>query len=656
MNKHIFFIFILCFLIQANTQSQEAEIDSLLQQLELIQDNERANIYNQLSDLYAYEDVQISIDYAKQALTMAEKLENIEEKSTALRNIGSGYRILGDMEKAIDYHRKAFDIIIEMNKPAILASIYSDLAIDYAELGDYNKSTEHFLMSLSTYEAILAEKEDRNIRFNYALCLNNVGINFDLLGLHDKALEYYQKSMKISQEIGDDELWADGLNNIGLVYELKGEYDKALEYLKQALVIYENLGYKRTIGIATANIGMIYSSLEEYEQSLTYHKRTLDIFKQIEDKSSEALATVNIASTYMDMNKPRTAYPYIIRAIDMATEINAKATLKLGYAILSKYYAVTNNYKEAYDVQKKLNVLKDSLYKLELTDNIAEMQTKYETEKKEKEIQILTQNTEIQNLKLKRQRTQMWLLAGIVLFLFVVAIFIFSSYRLRQQNYHTALEKKNLETEQRMLRSQMNPHFIFNSMNSIQSYISGNDNFTAMTYLSKFAQLMRGILENSRQVVITLQDEINTLNLYVELEQLRFKNKFKFKLYVDPALYPETTYIPPMLVQPFAENAIKHGLKNIDDNGLLNIGFSKKDGLIECVIEDNGIGREQANAINKNRNKDHQSLGMQVTRERLAALSTEKRTNSSFEITDLKNKKGESEGTRVIIKMPFENE
>jgi tetratricopeptide (TPR) repeat protein len=530
------------------------------------------------------------------------------------------------------------------------------LGIDYAEMGDYDKSTEYFLKSLSTYEAILEEKEDPAMRLNYALCLNNVGINYDLLGQHDKALKSYQESMKISKEIGDDELTADGLNNIGLIYDLKGEYEIALDYLKQALAIYEKLGYLRTIAIATANIGMIYSSLKDFEQSLTYHQRTLEIFEQIEDKGSEALATVNIASTYMDMNQPQSALPYVNRAIKMATELNAKTTLKLGYGVLAKYYAATNNFKDAYDIQKKLIKLKDSLYKSELTENIAEMQTKYETEKKEREIQILTQNSEIQDLKLKKQTTQMWLMAGGVLFLFVITFFIFSSYRLRQQNYRTALEKKNLETEQRMLRSQMNPHFIFNSMNSIQSYISGNDNFTAMTYLSKFAQLMRGILENSRQVMISLQDEINTLNLYVELEQLRFKSKFIFTLHIEPDLYPETTFIPPMLVQPFAENAIKHGLKNIDGNGLLQIAFSRKDSLIQCTIEDNGIGREMAGILNENKSKNHQSLGMQVTKERIDAFKKDKSTKSMLEIVDLKNEDGKALGTKVLVMFPFEEE
>jgi sensor histidine kinase YesM len=202
----------------------------------------------------------------------------------------------------------------------------------------------------------------------------------------------------------------------------------------------------------------------------------------------------------------------------------------------------------------------------------------------------------------------------------------------------------------------MNPHFIFNSMNSIQSYISGNDNFTAMTYLSKFAQLMRGILDHSRKSMISLEEETTVLNLYIELERLRFKHKFDYKLNIDPILNPETTYIPPMLVQPFVENAIKHGLKRLDSGGLLKIDFTKKNSLIKCTIEDNGIGRDLASAMKKGSDKNHQSLGMQVTRERIDAFKIEKNVQCDLQIVDLKNKEDEPEGTRVYVLFPFEEE
>jgi LytS/YehU family sensor histidine kinase len=193
-------------------------------------------------------------------------------------------------------------------------------------------------------------------------------------------------------------------------------------------------------------------------------------------------------------------------------------------------------------------------------------------------------------------------------------------------------------------------------MNSIQSYISGNDSFTAMTYLSKFAQLMRNILENSRKSFILLSDEINTLELYIELERTRFKQKFDFKITIEPGLPVETAYIPPMLIQPFVENSIKHGLRNKTDKGLLEIEFRQNDQSISCIVRDNGVGRQKAMEMDNGKSKSHNSLGMQVTRERLEALSNEKKIDLKFEITDLKDENNKPKGTKVMIQIPYEME
>jgi len=191
-------------------------------------------------------------------------------------------------------------------------------------------------------------------------------------------------------------------------------------------------------------------------------------------------------------------------------------------------------------------------------------------------------------------------------------------------------------------------------MNSIQSFISGNDSFTAMTYLSKFAQLMRFILENSRKSFIALSDEINTLELYIELERIRFNKEFNFEISVDPEIPVDAVYIPPMLIQPFVENAIKHGLRDSVSEGLLEIIFTKKSNLITCLVRDNGIGRERAQINKSETGKTHVSLGMQVTQERLISLSQGTSVSYNFEISDLENKNREATGTQVIINLPGE--
>jgi LytS/YehU family sensor histidine kinase len=307
-----------------------------------------------------------------------------------------------------------------------------------------------------------------------------------------------------------------------------------------------------------------------------------------------------------------------------------------------------NDYPKAFRAQSHLLELSDSIFSHNLAQQVATMQTKYETEKKEKEI-------EIQKLKIKKQSLRFYLLFGFVVFAATISLFIFGRFRLKQKHARTRLEKQKLETEKRLLRSQMNPHFIFNSMNSIQSYISGNDTFKAMTYLSKFAQLMRNILENSRQSLISLSEEINTLQLYIELEQIRFDNKFDFRLIVQQNLPVEIIYVPPMMIQPFVENAIKHGLQHKKENGLLQIEFSIHGKTVRCVVTDNGIGRK-ISAVRKPENDGHHSLGIQVTKERFDAIKKQKGVDVNFEIIDLTDDSGDAAGTRVIINLPFETE
>jgi len=636
--------------------AEQEEVDSLLQLIEKVNDLQKTEIYNQLSRYYFYDDPQKTIEYGEKALNLAEQNSFKEEYFLALINIGIGYSILSNNNKAVEYHLLAVEKATHMENPKLLAKAHSDLGIDYQLLGDYDKSLENLLKALSIREERLSDGSRVGTQKEIANNLNNVGVIYDETGNFAKAEEYYLKSLENSKLLDDKKGVARSMHNLGVFYNERDEYDKALGFYNQALIIKSKIGDERSTAMTIGNIGIVHLELKDYDSALYYHYKALEIYKKLNDSYGFANYSNSIAEIYLEMGKPHSAYPYILDGLKLSKEINAKKLLTDSYWFLAKYYSETNEHQKAYETQKTLINLKDSLLNQEMAEKIAEMQTKYETDKKEQEIILLTKDNEIQSLKIRKQSVQLYFLIAFILLVVIVTILLFNRYHLKQKHYRVKLEKKNLETEQRLLRSQMNPHFIFNSMNSIQSYISGNDSFTAMSYLSKFAKLIRGILENSRKAMIMLEEEINTLNLYIELERLRFKNKFDFKVEIDPVLFTETIYIPPMLIQPFIENAIKHGLRNMDGKGLLKIAFKKKNQLIECIIEDNGIGREQAKTMNEIRNKDHQSLGMQVTRERIDAFKREKNANSNLIIIDMKNKEGKASGTQVNVLFPYEEE
>ncbi|MBK8832894.1 MAG: histidine kinase [Saprospiraceae bacterium] len=198
----------------------------------------------------------------------------------------------------------------------------------------------------------------------------------------------------------------------------------------------------------------------------------------------------------------------------------------------------------------------------------------------------------------------------------------------------------------------MNPHFMFNSLNSIKNYILHAEPKLAAEYLSNFAHLIRLILQNSREKMITLQEELETLTLYIELEQIRFDNRFEFDCIVDADVSLEQVLIPPMLLQPFIENAIWHGLMHKKEKGHLSLRFSKEEKMIACVIEDDGVGRTKAAEMKSLSANKYKSMGMGITRDRMEIMNKMDALGISAEIIDKQDAAGMPSGTIVIVRIP----
>jgi LytS/YehU family sensor histidine kinase len=236
-------------------------------------------------------------------------------------------------------------------------------------------------------------------------------------------------------------------------------------------------------------------------------------------------------------------------------------------------------------------------------------------------------------------------LIGLFLVILLFALLLFRQNRLKT-------EQNALMLEQKLLRSQMNPHFLFNSLASIQNFIVTEDPDKASIYLSRFSSLMRNILDSSAEEFIPLEKEISTITYYLELQKVRYAGKFDFNIDVDENIDEENMNIPPMLAQPFIENAIEHGIKHKSSKGHISISFSFNEDVILISVEDDGVGRIRAAEIEKQHKKDHHSMATSITRDRLANLNRKLKTKISLEIIDLKNKQGEASGTKVIFSIP----
>ncbi len=216
-------------------------------------------------------------------------------------------------------------------------------------------------------------------------------------------------------------------------------------------------------------------------------------------------------------------------------------------------------------------------------------------------------------------------------------------------------QQKMADVEMQALRAQMNPHFIFNCLNSINRYIVKSDQATASLYLTRFAKLIRLILDNSNSKTVTLTNELEALRLYIEMESIRFEKQFSYTIRVDDSVHPDSIYVPPLIIQPYVENAIWHGLLHKESAGhlLVHICCGSKS-VLECIVEDNGVGRDKAKELKSKSASNKKSLGMKLTEDRLALLNKKAELNASVEIIDLKNETGEAAGTRVILKIPVD--
>lgn len=244
-----------------------------------------------------------------------------------------------------------------------------------------------------------------------------------------------------------------------------------------------------------------------------------------------------------------------------------------------------------------------------------------------------------------------WFIVLEILFGIIVLLGVFR-YREKQIRKTTTIEKKMVELELKALRSQMNPHFIFNTLNSIQHYIAVNDFKNSNKYIAKFAKLIRNILHLSEKNAITIQEEIDILIMYMDLEKMRFDEQFDYKIEISNKIDKDYDEIPSMLLQPYVENAIWHGLMNKGKKGVIKIKIQLEDDFLCCSVEDNGIGRKKSAEIKAKRNIKQKSVGMSITKERLDIISNHK---VNVETIDLIDEHGRALGTRIMIRIPYVN-
>jgi tetratricopeptide (TPR) repeat protein len=395
-----------------------------------------------------------------------------------------------------------------------------------------------------------------------------------------------------------------------------------------------------------ANLGWNFYREKKYDLAIAEYNKTLTYSLPAKVHEFIANAYGNLGTTYRDMGKTDISLKYYAKSIEEAKLYNDVFSLYWVYLDMSDMYLQKRDTTKAFNNYVLYKKYSDLYLKMSKTQGLAEAKIKYDADAHNKELQLLS-------LKLSNQRLLIYGYTGIFVLSLAIGILIFSRSKINSKRRISEMNRRISEITQANLRQQMNPHFIFNTLNSIQYYMYQHDKLATNNYLTKFASLMRKVLENSQHTSIPLRDELEALNLYLELEMIRFKDRFDYEITVDEEIDQLLYKVPTMLIQPYVENSISHGLMPCEGKGLVKIGLKLENEYIACTIEDNGIGREAAQVNKRKREGNHNSLGTQIVTSRLDLVNALYGTSLKTIYTDLKNLNGEPEGTRVEIQIPI---
>ena len=590
----------------------------------------------------------------------------------------------------------------------------SSLFNAYADLGNYYTNKQK--LDSADYYWNLGFALSEKIKYKLGLAKSYMGMaSVDNARKKGKeSILKLQQALKLYQELGIAKSKMAMINgNIGAIYFQQKEFAKGLEYTREAAAVHFAANDSVQIAFISSSLAHFYISLLQYDSSLHYAKLSVTYAREMEKKYAsdisrykqivffrnnslaswghsllklnrfdEALTILkngyaqlkedaapyeklaflkNLSTGYDEAGNPGESLKYAEMMLPVLEKDSVPDFYHFVCGQLSKLYAKAGRYREAYWYSDKLKGINDSLFNKEKFAAIEDIQVKYETELKNQQIQAL-------NKQRKSQRLTMWLaLAGIVIAAGFVA-FVLRAKLLQKKLFSkkeellqkekmlekNRLEKKMTELEQMALRAQMNPHFIFNCLSSVQLFILRNDNEKVNNYLTNFASLVRQTLDNSGKTLIPLQREIEYLETYLSLERAKSDNQFAYSVEVDEEIEPSGIYVPGMILQPYAENSIKHGVAFKDNNsGNIRVQF-KKNGVLYCTIEDNGIGREKAASIKLPGTEYYVSRGMAITGNRIELINRMYNTEITALVSDITDEQGLVCGTRVTIKFPLD--
>ncbi len=634
----IYVLISFCLLQNLNAQDYKWSKDSLQRvYYTATVDSIKAKALMDLAGLYAKSNPDTCIQLAKEALNISHQAKFKRGEVHSINVIGLAYYRKNDYDNALIYYEKV-QKNIEILAPNPRCGLFLNLGNIYFKKLNY-------IQALLTYQKALKLAEVLGNKQAIAICLNNIASIHEKEKDYPQALKIYEQSLVIKEAAKDKKGMAATLNNIGIIYEKQEQFATALNYHQKANKIYEELKDNQGIAMMMNNIAAVEKKQKKNDEALIKYQKGLILKEKVGDKRGMIYSLNGIAEVLKEQKRYEEGAKFLEKSLVIAQEIEALSEMNTTYNLLVDNYKAQGNYKKALLYVELAKNTNDSIFSIEKAKEIVKLQTTFDVERKEivlekQKVEIQKQEVELQVLA-KENKIQIIALTSLAISLLILAIGGYLFYRNRQLKAQFAL----LDSEQRWRRSQMNPHFFFNALSAIQKFVMQADTLKATSYIAKFARLMRQVLEQSQDEFTTLAEEIETIRNYIQLQQLRFADKFDYELEVSEDLDLENTLIPSMFTQPIIENAIEHGLKPQSGKGLLKIsikpnennqnGAKKRSFTIE--IEDNGVGKQ---ASQDNKASNHRSFATQIMAERIAILKKQKNIHIGLETIEKPNQTG----------------
>ncbi|RNC92138.1 MAG: sensor histidine kinase [Allomuricauda sp.] len=568
-----------------------------------------------------------------------------EGEAYALNHVGRTLRNLSKYNEAEALHKAALNIAEEANSIDFQVLSLNWLAVVYRRTDAIKKALDYNQKALELAESV--ENKSHHIKRSINVSLNSIGNLYQTLGQYDLAIEQFEKALLLDKELNNKLGMAINHQNIGECQELKGELDKALENYRRSLAFNEEINSNIGRVICKNGIAQIYLKQNMPNAALVLLEPIKNKALELGDNHITSSVFLNLGWAQMKLNSLKDAEVNLKKGLQLAQQYNMPSIVMTSYQRLSELETLKGDYQKALAYFKTADTVGHQISDDQNLRYMSEVIERYESDKKSGQIAALAKENEEAMIRLRKTQTT-YLVSALALGLLASILYIL--YRKHQSGQ----EKRVLSLEQNMLRSQMNPHFLFNSLNSIKLYIINNEQKNAVHYLNKFSKLVRKILEASSSKEISLAEELETVELYMNIENIRFNNEINFEVEVDKKVDLELIKIPGLALQPFLENALWHGLSPKEGAKKIHLGVaSHNNGHITIAIEDNGVGRAAAEINKENRVLKRKSVGIDITKERLANFAKDYQNNFDVEIVDLFDDTGNSRGTRVMIDIPI---